>query len=312
MIATVTLNPSVDISYKLDTFELDTVNRVSDTSKTAGGKGLNVARVLKQLGEETGATGFLGGSLGSFIRTELSGMGIQDQFIEISGETRNCIAILHEGKQSEILESGPKISEYEANLFLEKFAKVAEKSDVITISGSLPAGLGKDFYQQLLKIAKEKGKRTLLDTSGDALEKALWGDDKPFLVKPNTEELVALISADFQSKECIVEAIQASIFDDVEWVVVTRGGDGAIVRHQDRIYDATIPSVDVVNPVGSGDSVVAGFAAAFQRGYDTEQSIKFGLTMGTLNAMEEKTGHINPDKIDWCTNAITVKEININ
>ena len=128
MILTITLNPAVDISYKLDYFSLDTVNRVEDVSKTAGGKGLNVARVLHQLGEDVAASGFLGGSLGDFIRTQLAAIGIQDFFVPIDGETRNCIAIIHEGKQTEILESGPVISASEAELFLEKFTEYAATS----------------------------------------------------------------------------------------------------------------------------------------------------------------------------------------
>lgn len=117
MILTVTLNPSVDMSYKMDQLNLDTVNRVGDVLKTAGGKGLNVARVLKQLGEDTAATGFLGGSLGDFIRGQMVELAVQDHFVGIAGDTRNCIAIIHEGQQTEILESGPEISTAEAILF---------------------------------------------------------------------------------------------------------------------------------------------------------------------------------------------------
>src|SRR5690625_1318603 len=113
MILTLTLNPAVDISYKLDQLSMDTVNRVEDVSKTAGGKGLNVARVLTQLGEEVAASGFLGGRLGNCIRSQIDLLGINDFFIEISGETRNCIAVIHEGKQTEILESGPTIPKAE-------------------------------------------------------------------------------------------------------------------------------------------------------------------------------------------------------
>src|SRR5699024_8956086 len=107
MILTITLNPSVDISYKLDRFGIDQVNRVQDVSKTAGGKGLNVTRVLHQLQEDVAASGFLGGSLGDFILKQLGNLGMRDFFTPIDGETRNCIAVIHEGKQTEILEGGP-------------------------------------------------------------------------------------------------------------------------------------------------------------------------------------------------------------
>ena len=111
MILTITLNPSVDISYKLDCFSLDTVNRVDDVSKTAGGKGLNVARVLGQLGEKVAASGFLGGSLGGFISSQIAALDIDNFFVEIAGETRNCIAVIHGRKQREILESGVAVEQ---------------------------------------------------------------------------------------------------------------------------------------------------------------------------------------------------------
>lgn len=146
MILTVTLNPSVDISYKLADLKLDDINRVTDVSKTAGGKGLNVSRVLKQLGGQVGATGFLGGSLGTFIRKELQKSNVVDYFIDIEGATRNCIAVIHDGnQQTEILEDGPSITESEAAKFLKQFKTVLEKVELITISGSLPQGVEKNF-----------------------------------------------------------------------------------------------------------------------------------------------------------------------
>src|SRR5699024_3544112 len=148
MILTVTLNPAVDVSYRLDRFSTDTVNRVEDVLKTAGGKGINVARVLAQLDEEVAASGFLGGSLGDFIRSEISSLGINDFFVEIAGETRNCIAIIHEGQQTELLESGPLISKSETEEFLKKFSEYVQQVEFVTVSGSLPRSeerrVGKD------------------------------------------------------------------------------------------------------------------------------------------------------------------------
>ncbi len=121
MILTVTLNPSIDISYPLDELTLDTVNRVSEVKKTAGGKGLNVTRVLSEIGDNVTATGFIGGKLGDFLTSRLDQNGIQHRFFKIHGETRNCIAILHEGLQTEVLEAGPMIDQDEADGFLNHF-----------------------------------------------------------------------------------------------------------------------------------------------------------------------------------------------
>ncbi len=304
-----TLNPSVDISYKLDQFNLDTVNRVSDVSKTAGGKGLNVTRVLYQLGEEVAATGFLGGELGDFIRTEVNAIHVVDHFVESADNTRNCIAVIHEGKQTEILEGGPVITDQEAAAFLAQFEVSLEAVDFVTISGSLPKGLSAGFYSELLEIAAGKDKPVLLDTSGESLKFSLTGEHKPFLIKPNQEELEGLFDTEIKNVEQIIKALHDPLFDGVCWVVVTLGADGALVKHDNKIYRATIPMIEVVNPVGSGDSVVAGFAAGLSRNLDNERLIKFGLTMGILNALEEKTGSVDPENIDWCLEKIVVEQI---
>ncbi len=309
MILTVTLNPSVDISYKLEQFSLDTVNRVSDVTKTAGGKGLNVTRVLQQLGEEVAASGFLGGSLGDFIRREISEQGIHDYFVGINGETRNCIAVIHEGKQTELLESGPVIEENEATAFLQEFAQYAPKADVITISGSLPKGLKNDFYGQLIRIAGEHDTPVLLDTKGELLQHTLEENSKPFLIKPNEKELADLLGEDLDNEAQMISALQTQLFAEIPWVVVTTGAAGAFVKHGEQLYSVKAPVVDAVNPVGSGDSVIAGFAAGLSREFDDETFIKYGMAMGVLNAMEEKTGSINPENINWCMNQIIVEKI---
>ena len=310
MILTITLNPSVDISYKLPgAFALDTVNRVADVSKTAGGKGLNVTRVLHQLGEDVAATGFLGGSLGDFIRQEISTLSIRDYFVSIEGATRNCIAVIHEGKQTEILESGPTISKREADLFLEELSSNMKQAKFITISGSLPKGIAADYYNKILEMADQQNIPVLLDTKGELLHHALKNESKPYLIKPNQEELADLIGENLPNKTHVIEALESNLFTDVPWIVVTLGVDGALVKHEQQLYKVTIPKVETINPVGSGDSVIAGFAAGLSRGLGDEALIKYGLAMGVLNAMEEKTGHVDPNKVDWCVENMEIKKL---
>lgn len=310
MILTVTLNPSVDIGYKLPRFELDKVNRALDVSKTAGGKGLNVTRILHQLGEDLIATGFLGGSLGEFIRVEITKLGVNDHFVNSTDPTRNCIAIIHEGHQTEILEGGPEITATEAISFLAQFTSSIKEVDYVTISGSMPKGLDADFYSKLLKIAQQNKTPVLLDTSGKSLKQSLENEHKPFLVKPNSKELAELLEQEVTSEDQIIKALTESIFEDVPWIVVTLGADGALIKHADAVYRAHIPKVNAVNPVGSGDSVIAGFAAGLSRKLPDVELIKFGLSMGVLNAIEEKTGYINPEKIAWCIEQINVEKLN--
>ncbi|MFD1037227.1 1-phosphofructokinase family hexose kinase [Virgibacillus byunsanensis] len=309
MILTITLNPAVDISYRLNHLSIDSVNRVNGVTKTAGGKGLNVARVLHQLEEDVAASGFLGGSLGNFISSQIAELGIQDYFVPIKGETRNCIAVIHDGKQTEILESGPNIDLDEAALFLEKFTVYVQQVDIVTISGSLPKGIANDFYEKLLTIAAEHKTPVLLDTKGELLAITLKSKTKPFLIKPNQDELADLVGKNLAEEADIIDALNTSIFADVPWVVVTLGAKGAIVKNEGIIYRVMAPKVDATNPVGSGDSVIAGFAAGLSRGLKGEDLVKFGLTMGVLNAMEESTGQIDPEKVEWCVGEMEVEKI---
>lgn len=312
LIITLTANPSIDISYKLDELKIDGVNRTGDVSKTAGGKGLNVSRVLHQLGENVTATGFLGGNHGDFIKTLLDQDDMTHRFSEISGETRDSIAIIHEGKQTEVLEPGPTITPEEESEFIQLFKSLlTDDVSVVTMSGSLPVGLEKDFYSRLIQICVTNGKKVLLDTSGETLVKSVNAEHKPYLIKPNETEILALVDENSQveSLEDLKRITADSTFDGIEIIVVTLGKDGAFIKYQDRYYKADIPTIEVVNPVGSGDSTVAGFAYAIENNYDIEGIIKAGMTCGLLNTMHPLTGNIDATQYDTYYNQITIKEI---
>lgn len=308
MILTITMNPSIDISYPLKMFELDTVNRVKNVRKTAGGKGLNVTRILKQLDAEVIASGLIGGFLGEEIKKDLDQNKISHDFLPISGETRNCIAVLHEGQQTEILESGPVISEAEAAAFLKHFEILSAQADIISFSGSLPEGLPTDFYSQMLQACHPKP--VVLDCSGEALANVLKGDVKPRLIKPNTEELAGLLSRTVSSDlEELEAALSEPIFADIEWIVVSMGGEGAFAKHLDKFYRVTIPKIDVVNPVGSGDATVAGLTAAIDAGLSDEAVLKQANVLGMLNAQEATTGHANFANYQTLFDQVKVEEV---
>lgn len=308
MILTITMNPSIDISYPLEDFKLDTVNRVKNVRKTAGGKGLNVTRILKQLDAEVVASGLIGGFLGEEIKKDLKNNQIAHDFLPISGETRNCIAVLHDGQQTEILESGPIISKEEAQAFLKHFGRLATKADILSFSGSLPEGLPIDFYSQMLQICQEKP--VVLDCSGEALTEVLKGKVKPRLIKPNTEELAGLLGRRISTDiEELKAALTDPIFTGIEWIVVSMGGDGAFAKHHKKFYRVTIPKIAVVNPVGSGDATVAGLTAAIEKGSSDEDVLKQGNALGMLNAQEATTGHIELANYQALFDQILVTEI---
>lgn len=310
MILAVTMNPSVDISYPIHEFKLDAVNRVENVRKTAGGKGLNVARVITQMEEKVLATGVLGGTIGDYIVQELNKSHISNDFLKIEKESRNCIAILHEGMQTEILESGPTLTNEEGTDFLEKFEDLLAKVSLVTISGSLPKGLPVDFYQQMLAVSQKKGIPVILDSSGEPLRKALLHREKPFVIKPNITELSQLLEMEVDGRICsLQQALDNELFKGIEWIVVSMGGEGAFVRHGADDYRVTIPKIDVVNPVGSGDATVAGLAVALERNQPATAVLKTAMTTGILNTMEAGTGSINMSKFEEYFNLVEVETI---
>lgn len=306
MILSITLNPSVDISYRLLDFQLNQVNRCNDTIKTAGGKGLNVARVLKSLGIPVIATGFTGGANGKFILEKLDGDKIEQDFVLIKGNTRNCIAMIHDSNQTEILESGPFISKEEQQSFLRKLEALLPKVRIVTASGSLPPGVDYEFYKQIIDIANKYQKPVLLDTSGEALKKSL--ESRPLFIKPNLSEFEKLVGRSLQNEESIVNALRRTKFP-VPYIMVTLGAKGSIIKHENKLFRIMIPHIDAINPVGSGDATVAGFAAGLYMKLPISDLIIYSTIAGMLNALEEETGKINVSQINKYKNRIQVTEL---
>lgn len=312
MILSVTMNPSVDISYHLPKLTVDTVTRCQKYSKTAGGKGLNVARILHQMEQPVTCTGVLGGELGDFIRHQLTQESIDHQFSSIAQPTRNCIAILHdEGQQTEILESGPELSKAEIQQFKQTFSQLAEPVSVITISGSLPLGTEPDLYIDLIKEAASRDKKVILDTSGTTLQAVLRSPSVPYAIKPNLEELQALSGEEsLQAAEEIKRLLtEHPLFSDIPLIVVSLGADGALAKYLDYFYKVDIPKIDVKNPVGSGDATVAGLALNLAQNQTIQQTLKTAMTLGMLNAMEETTGCVDKSQFDALFAKIDVREI---
>lgn len=310
MILTITLNPSVDIAYQLDTFHLDTVNRVEKVQKTAGGKGLNVTRVLKQVGEDVVATGFLGGEIGSYVKKQLTRNDIKNSFVEIANETRNCIAVLHDGQQTEILEQGPTIQEHEALNFIEHLEIILNNVEVVVISGSLPKGLASNYYVEIVELCKQYDVAVVLDCSGEALKKVLESQQKPTVIKPNTEELSQLIGKNITDDiQELKSVLSGQLFQGIEWIVVSLGAKGAFAKHNDKFYRVKIPKINVVNPVGSGDSTVAGIAASLAHALPDIGLLKNANVLGMLNAQEEQTGYVNLEHSEVLYSQIEVEEV---
>lgn len=311
-ILTVTMNPSVDIVYQLDSLELDTTNRVNYVYKTAGGKGLNVSRVLHQLCVPVLATGMVGGVLGEFITRQLDEICMPHNFLSISSLTRNCIAILHDGKQTEILEPGPTLTKAEYTNFIQHFSNLLLETQIVCISGSLAKGVPNTYYIDLIKLCRQNNIPCLLDCSNEALLNVLNSSVKPTLIKPNLMELSRVVQQSFTDnlERELVHVLNQPLFSGIEWIIVSLGSDGAIAKHNDIFYRVEIPSIDVINPVGSGDATIAGLAYGLAKQLTDEEILIFGNVCGMLNAQENETGKINIKNLPNLREQIRVIKIN--
>lgn len=310
MILTITANPSVDISYNIENLKIDDVNRVELVNKDAGGKGIHVSYVLSELGENVTNSGFVGGKLGEFIEKRLDERKISHDFIKLEDETRNCIAIIHDNNQTEILEKGPKLELEKEKEFLDHMEKISKNIEIINISGSLPKGLDASFYQKIIKFSKENKIFVSLDTSGNTLKEIVKGEIKPDLIKPNETEIKDIIEKEFpENEEEIRKIFDKSPLKDIPYVIISQGKDGAIFKIKNKIYKAKVPKVKAINPVGSGDSTLAGALSAIYNKEDDEDFIKKSMTCGLLNALNEEIAHININDFDKYKEKIEIKEL---
>lgn len=311
MILTITMNPSVDIACPLNKLIIDDINRVSNVKKTAGGKGLNVTRGIKFSGIPVLASGIIGGTTGEYIKKQLDKDNIAYCFYITKQESRNCIAILHEGNQTEILESGPELDSNDVEQFLNHYETMLEQAKIITISGSLPQGFPIDFYVKLIEQAEKRQIPVLLDSSGKMLYATLISKHKPYLIKPNKEELQQIIEMkiDADDTHSLIQALNHPLLSDIPIIVISLGKNGAFARCHHQYYQASIPQIKVINPVGSGDITLAGLAVSLHENESIEMMLARAMTMGMLNAMESQTGFVNMCHYDHYYQQVKITKI---
>lgn len=290
MIAALTLNVSIDRHYVVSNDRHGAVNRVAECTYTAGGKGLNVARVIHALGEDVVAGGIAGGYSGQYIRHCLDEEGIQHRFTLGAGESRSCINIsdMATGAQTEYLEPGMQVSEAEYEAFLRDFDELTERCDVLTMSGSLPKGLASNVYAKLISHAAAVGKKVLLDTSGAALTDSL--DSKPYYIKPNEDEIKMLTGCDIQDEKALADAALRVYNRGVRLVTVSMGSRGAMLVCAEGVIRGVPPKIRALNTVGCGDSMTAAFAVAVERGLAPKEAMRFAIAVSAASALNEGTG----------------------
>ncbi|WP_308639635.1 1-phosphofructokinase family hexose kinase [Paenibacillus silvisoli] len=303
----VSLNSAIDKRLLVPGFRLGAVSRAVQADATAGGKGLNVARVAHALGASVLATGFAGGGNGAWIMRKLDEIALRHQMVAVAQETRVCLNIIDEsaGQSTEILEPGPEIAAAEKAEFMALWAEMCKPGQWLTLSGSLPRGLGEAFYAQLAAKAREAGAHAVLDTSGMPLKLAL--SSGPHTVKPNEEEFRQCFDADPRDRAA-VRRIAAQLGEHgVQALLVSLGREGCLAALPDgRLWLAAPPAIDAVNAVGSGDSFVAGWTVACSLGLDVPDALRLAIAAGTVNAMSPGTGQVSREAVDAMVDRVQV------
>ncbi|MEA3568950.1 1-phosphofructokinase [Paenibacillus phoenicis] len=284
MIYTLTLNPSIDYIVEVDDLQLGGLNRMKRDLKLPGGKGLNVSRVLKRLGADTTAMGFLGGFTGDFIEAALQKEGIPADFVRIrGGETRINVKLKH-GEETEINGGGPPITAEEANALVEKLS-ILREGDLIILAGSLPSTLPGDFYEQLIRMCQKQGAEFVIDTTGEPLRRALAYH--PLLVKPNHHELAELFGVVIETREQLIAYGRKLLEEGAQHVLISMAGEGALLISGDEVYHANVPPGKVRNSVGAGDSMIAGFTGMLALGGDLMEAFRAGVASGSATAFSD-------------------------
>lgn len=280
MIYTVTLNPSLDYIVEVDDMELGQLNRTKSEAKFSGGKGINVSQVLKNLHVESKATGFLGGFTGDFIEKELRRKGIHTDFVKIEEDTRINVKIRSD-EETEINGKGPTISLEELNALKGK-VRALTADDCLILSGSIPASMPSNIYEQLVEICMENGTRFVIDVEGDLLKSLI--SYKPFLIKPNHHELGQFFQTEIESIDEAILYGRELIRLGVKNVIVSLASKGAVFFNESTTLVANVPKGELISSVGAGDSMVAAFVAIHEKTGNVEEAFKYSVAAGSATA----------------------------
>ena len=289
MIYTVTLNPALDKTVHIPNFTLDAVNRITELRRDAGGKGINVSKVIRKLGGTSEAVAVLSGETGSWIAGALREAGIRVKAFPARGETRTNLKVVDpvRGTHTDINEPGPEVTDDILEEMLTVLAEEVCEGDYVVLSGSLPAGVDRGTYGAWTRTLRHAGAHVYLDADGEALEAGLRG--KPFFVKPNDHELSALVGRELSTVDEVAAAARELVERGVQRVVVSLGEKGALLVTADQTWLASSVDVPVGSTVGAGDSVVAAFVYADAQGMGVEDTLRLAMATGAANVMESGT-----------------------
>jgi 1-phosphofructokinase/tagatose 6-phosphate kinase len=312
VIVTVTLNAALDRSLTVPTLQLGQRHRASEVLTLAGGKGINVARALKRLEVPVVATGLAGGRTGTRIVEELTGEAILNDFVRIRDESRTSTLVVDptSGKQTEINEWGPKVSEAELEILLDKLRYLARGADAIVFAGSLPRGVGDAFYADAARELARRSVRVALDSEGEPLR--LGVDAEPWLVAPNQHEAEQLVGQELNDEEDFLMALDTIAELGARNVLVTvESGCFALVREDRQVhrYRAVVPHLEPVSVVGAGDALLAQWLTSVLDGVPAADALRVAVATGTASVLDVGAGRFDPAEAKRLAAGVEVHEL---
>jgi 1-phosphofructokinase/tagatose 6-phosphate kinase len=315
MIVTVTLNTAIDKTLSVPNFRLGRRHRTVEQTTMPGGKGVNVARVLKTLGAPVIATGLAGGATGTRIVDQLTQLSVLSDFVRIGEESRTNTAVIDPttGEQTEINERGPKVTPHEVELFVDKLLYLAKGASVCVFAGSLPRDVDTDIYAFLIRELRRLNVTTVIDTDGDPLRRAVRSE--PDIISPNVLEAEELVGHEFNDDEDRTYAVRE---------ICELGAREAIMTMTDGVFARMQPSEGSPEPslyrvrvrggaiepratVGSGDAFLAGFVASRYQGRSVEESLAFGVACGAESTQHLGAGLVDPERVERLLGEVEVE-----
>ncbi|HEU0336198.1 MAG TPA: 1-phosphofructokinase family hexose kinase [Gaiellaceae bacterium] len=312
MIVTVTLNAALDRTLTVPIFQVGHRHRASEALVLAGGKGINVARALKRLDVPVVATGLAGGRTGTRIVEELTTEAILNDFVRIREESRTSTAVIDPtaGTHTEINEWGPRVSEVELEILLEKLRYLAGAAELVVLAGSLPRSVGEGFYAEAVRELARRGVRVALDTEGDPLRLGL--ESEPYLVTPNQREAEGVVGQEFEDEEDFLMALDALAELGARNVLITmETGCFALVREGRRThrFRAIAPHIEPVSAVGGGDVLLAQWIAAGVDGRPAQEALRLAVAAGAASTLEVGAGMFDPREAARLASAVEIREL---
>jgi len=310
MITTVTLNPSLDRTINVNGLKTGESNRWSSLRSYAGGKGIDVSRAVHEIGGQTVAYGFIGGSEGRMLEILLDEEGVLFSFTPVEQPKRTNFIINDSRKRQQTIinAAGPHISRKELDRFLEKLRRISPPPDAMVISGSVPPGVPVDIYYSIIMETKRNNKvRTILDATGQWLSEGIKA--RPHLIKPSIHEAEQLLDTGLHTEEAIIKAAFELVDMGIEVVVISRGKDGMIAATKKCVCKAVPPPVKVKSAVGAGDCAIAGLTLKLTAGEPLVEACRWGTAMGTAAVLTPGTELCHRTDVEQILPQIKVWEI---